>query len=222
MKKHTNDSIGLTNDDIDTAKCTDKAYKLFDGGGMYVQVMPNGSKYFRLDYRLDGKRLTLALGVYPAINLDTARGLRDTAKKQIKDGIKPSLDTVKKQIKDAIKMKECTTEEAMEMSRPALLKMFTEAANAKKADDERQAIKRLEQQQREYERQEEFQAARIEELRRLMNASEERTVATDSSQLDGLRELSQLRVEKGINDFTDDELQKELERRGWEVSLYKN
>ena len=222
MKKHTNDSIGLTNDDIDTAKCTDKAYKLFDGGGMYVQVMPNGSKYFRLDYRFGGKRLTLALGVYPAINLDTARGLRDTAKKQIKDGIKPSLDTVKKQIKDAIKMKECTTEEAMEMSRPALLKMFTEAANAKKADDERQAIKRLEQQQREYERQEEFQAARIEELRILMNASEERTVATDSSQLDGLRELSKLRVEKGINDFTDDELQKELERRGWEVSLYKN
>ncbi|MCF8000117.1 MAG: hypothetical protein K9L25_13880, partial [Methylovulum sp.] len=169
-----------------------------------------------------GKRLTLALGVYPAINLDTARGLRDTAKKQIKDGIKPSLDTVKKQIKDAIKMKECTTEEAMEMSRPALLEMLTEAVNAKKADDERQVIKRLEQQQREYERQEEFQAARIEELRRLMNASEERTVATDSSQLDGLRELSQLRVEKGIGDFTDDELQKELERRGWEVSLYKN
>ena len=218
MKKHTNDSIGLTNDGIDTAKCTDKAYKLFVGGGMYVQVMPNGSKYFRLDYRFGGKRLTLALGVYPAINLDTARGLRDTAKKQIKDGIKPSLDTVKKQIKDAIKMKECTTEEAMEMSRPALLEMLTEAVNAKKADDERQAIKRLEQQQREYER----QTSGTEVLRRLMNASVKRTVATDSSQLDGLRELSQLRVEKGIGDFTDDELQKELERRGWEVSLYKN
>lgn len=46
-----------------------KAYKLTDGNGMYVYVHPNGSKYFRLDYRFEGKRKTLALGVYPVIIL---------------------------------------------------------------------------------------------------------------------------------------------------------
>ena len=87
------------------------------------------------------------------------------------------------------------------MSRPALLKMLTEAVNAKKADDERLAIKIREEQQREYER----KTPETEVLRRLMNVSEKRTVATDSSQLDGLRGLSKLQVEKGIGDFTDDD-----------------
>ncbi|MDD1638659.1 MAG: Arm DNA-binding domain-containing protein, partial [Methylococcaceae bacterium] len=47
----------------------DKAFKLQDEKGMYLLVNPNGSKYFRLDYRFDGKRKTLALGVYPAMSL---------------------------------------------------------------------------------------------------------------------------------------------------------
>lgn len=59
---------------------------------MYILVMPNGSKYFRLDFRLNGKRQTLALGVYPTTTLDNARLLRDTAKGQIKDGIKPNIN----------------------------------------------------------------------------------------------------------------------------------
>ncbi len=83
----------LTDTDIDTAKPAAKPYKLRDGGGMYLQVMPTGSKYFRLDYRLNGKRQTLALGVYPGITLEAARAGRDNAKQQIKNGIKPTLNT---------------------------------------------------------------------------------------------------------------------------------
>jgi len=68
----------------------DKALKLTDEKGMYLLIHTNGSKYFRLDYRFDGKRKTLALGTYPETTLKEGREKRDTAKKQIADGIDPS------------------------------------------------------------------------------------------------------------------------------------
>jgi hypothetical protein len=55
--------------------------------------MPNGSKYFRLNYRFHGKRKTLPLGVYPELSLKEAREKRDIAKKQIAEGIDPMLRT---------------------------------------------------------------------------------------------------------------------------------
>ncbi len=70
----------------------DKAFKLADEKGMYVLIHTNGSKYFRLDYRYNGQRKTLALGTYPETSLKEAREKRDTAKKQISDGIDPSLE----------------------------------------------------------------------------------------------------------------------------------
>jgi len=68
----------------------DKAYKLPDEKGMYCHIQPNGGKYWRLDYRIDGKRKTLALGTYPDTTLKQAREKRDTARKQIAEGIDPS------------------------------------------------------------------------------------------------------------------------------------
>jgi hypothetical protein len=46
------------------AKPKDKPCKLSDGGGLYLEVMPNGSKYWRQKYRVNGKEKRLALGVY--------------------------------------------------------------------------------------------------------------------------------------------------------------
>ncbi len=63
------------------AKPEAKPYKKADGGGMYLEVMPNGSKYWRLKYRFAGKEKRLALGVYPDISLSDARGRRDDARK---------------------------------------------------------------------------------------------------------------------------------------------
>ncbi|MGZ8137134.1 MAG: tyrosine-type recombinase/integrase [Methylococcaceae bacterium] len=84
--------MSLSDTAIKNAKpASDKAYKLPDEKGMYLLVNPTGSKYFRLDYRFFGKRKTLALGVYPETSLKQAREKRDTAKKQIADGIDPSL-----------------------------------------------------------------------------------------------------------------------------------
>jgi integrase len=67
----------------------DKAYKLPDEKGMYLLVNPNGSKYFRLKYRFGGKEKVLALGVYPDTGLKQAREKRETARKQLADGIDP-------------------------------------------------------------------------------------------------------------------------------------
>jgi hypothetical protein len=43
-----------------------------DGGGMYLRVKAAG-KYWRLDYRIDGRAKTLALGAYPDVTLEKAR-----------------------------------------------------------------------------------------------------------------------------------------------------
>ena len=55
--------MALTDTHIRNAKPKPKAYKLSDGGGMYLLVMPDGARYWRMDYRFAGKRRTLALGV---------------------------------------------------------------------------------------------------------------------------------------------------------------
>lgn len=60
---------------VDNAKPGEKPRKLSDGGGLYLLINPNGSKYWRYDYRHEGKRRTLALGVYPEVNLKDARVL---------------------------------------------------------------------------------------------------------------------------------------------------
>ncbi|EPV5236028.1 Arm DNA-binding domain-containing protein, partial [Escherichia coli] len=59
--------MALTDAKIRAAKPTDKAYKLTDGAGMFLLVHPNGSRYWRLRYRILGKEKTLALGGFAPI-----------------------------------------------------------------------------------------------------------------------------------------------------------
>ena len=80
----------LTDTTIRNAKPRKAFYKLFDGGGLYLIVHPNGGRYWRFDYRSGGKRGTLAFGVYPTVSLAEARDKRDKAKKQLATGINPS------------------------------------------------------------------------------------------------------------------------------------
>ncbi len=56
--------MALTSMQVKSAKEIDKPQKLSDGSGLYLLVQPNGAKYWRLNYRLAGKRKTLAVGVY--------------------------------------------------------------------------------------------------------------------------------------------------------------
>ncbi len=79
----------LTNTAALKAKPEAKPYKMADGGGMYLEVMPNGSKYWRLKYRVAGKEKRLALGVYPDVSLKDARARRDEARKLLANGDDP-------------------------------------------------------------------------------------------------------------------------------------
>jgi len=76
---------------------------------MHLLINPNGSKYWRLQYRFGGKQKVLALGVYPMVSLGEARRKRDEAKKLVSDGIDPS----EKKKADKIEQSEALTFEAV-------------------------------------------------------------------------------------------------------------
>jgi integrase len=101
----------LTDTRIRKAKPTAKAYKLSDGGGMYLLVTPDGARYWRLDYRFAGKRRTLALGVYPMVILSAARTRRDEARSLLARDIDPN--AAKKATKRAAKIASENTFEAI-------------------------------------------------------------------------------------------------------------
>lgn len=80
----------LTDAKVRNAKPLAKPYKLADGSGLYLQVMPNGARYWRWKYRVGGKEKRLALGVYPRVSLAEARTKRDAARAQLSGGTDPS------------------------------------------------------------------------------------------------------------------------------------
>jgi len=81
----------LTTKQIENLKPKAKDYKISDGEGMYLLVKKNGSKYWRMKYRILGKEKTLALGVFPQISLVSARTEKSKARLLVHQGIDPSL-----------------------------------------------------------------------------------------------------------------------------------
>ncbi|MDR2450840.1 MAG: integrase arm-type DNA-binding domain-containing protein [Candidatus Accumulibacter sp.] len=82
--------MALTDVAIRNAKPEQKPLKIVDGAGLYLLLNPNGSRWWRLDYRFAGKRKTLSMGVYPQVTLAEARERRDKARKLLANGIDPS------------------------------------------------------------------------------------------------------------------------------------
>jgi integrase len=82
---------------VRNAKPKEKMYRLFDGGGLYLEVTPKGGKYWRFKYRVAGKEKRLALGVYPDLSLADARELHSQARRTLALGNDPS--DVKKEAK---------------------------------------------------------------------------------------------------------------------------
>ena len=80
----------LTDTAIRQAKPRPKAYKLFDGGGLYLEVAPSGGKWWRCKYYFAGKEKRISLGTYPAVSLKEARLKHAEARKQLANGINPS------------------------------------------------------------------------------------------------------------------------------------
>jgi integrase len=79
----------LTDTAIRNTKPTAKPTKMSDSGGLYLLLNPNGSRWWRLDYRFMGKRKTLSMGVYPEVSLKDARTRRDDARKLLAADVDP-------------------------------------------------------------------------------------------------------------------------------------
>lgn len=90
----------LTDTQVRTAKPGLKAYTLADGGGMYLEVSPSGSRIWRLAYRqANGKSNRLTFGPYPEVTLLEARAKRTAARKLLAAGQDPA--QVRKEAKQA-------------------------------------------------------------------------------------------------------------------------
>lgn len=80
----------LTNAVAKAADAQSRAYRLYDQGGMYLQVRPSGTKSWILKYRWRGREKTLTIGQFPEINVARARILQAQAKEQLEEGVDPS------------------------------------------------------------------------------------------------------------------------------------
>lgn len=75
---------------LNAAKPKEKPYVLTDGGGLYVEVLPGGSKVWRYSYRLGAKRPKYTIGPYPQISIAEARGKHEDLRAQVAKGVDPS------------------------------------------------------------------------------------------------------------------------------------
>lgn len=73
-------NMPLNDLEIRNAKASDRLRKLSYGGGLQLWITPDGAKRWRLAYRFGTAQKTLAIGVYPGVNLKEARTARDEAK----------------------------------------------------------------------------------------------------------------------------------------------
>ena len=82
--------MALTDIEIRQAVPRQKDWKLSDAGGLYLLVRPNGSRLWRMKFRVDGQEQKLSFGAYPAVSLRRARLLRDEARVEIGRGGNPA------------------------------------------------------------------------------------------------------------------------------------
>ena len=74
---------------IRKTKPSHKSSRLYDSGGLYLEISPTNSRWWRLSYRFAGKRKLISLGVFQDISLAEARERRDAARKLLANGIDP-------------------------------------------------------------------------------------------------------------------------------------
>ena len=84
--------MALTDIQIRNAKAKPKAYKLADSNGLFLQVTTKGAKLWRMKFRHLGKEGLLSFGPYPEVSLTEARDKRDEARRQMREGLNPSLE----------------------------------------------------------------------------------------------------------------------------------
>jgi len=88
----------LSATEVKSAKAKEKPYRLYDGKGMHIEIRPNGSKWWRLKYKFNGKETSASLGTYPSTSLLSARKKRDDALEALANGINPFAPKEEKKI----------------------------------------------------------------------------------------------------------------------------
>jgi Arm DNA-binding domain len=81
----------ITDSEIVALKPKAKPYKVSIGKGAYILVNPNGKKYWRLKYMLDGKENLCSIGPFPKVSIDAAKAASESARSLIREGINPSV-----------------------------------------------------------------------------------------------------------------------------------
>lgn len=82
--------MALTDIQVRNAAPRERDFKMSDSGGLYILVRSNGSKLWRMKYRVEGREQKLSFGPYPAISLKDARFRRDEARVEIGRGGNPA------------------------------------------------------------------------------------------------------------------------------------
>ena len=97
----------LTDTSVRNTKPKVRPYKLADGQGLHLLVNPNGSRLWRLKYRVAGKEKLLSIGAYPTVSIKMAREARDNARELLATGVDPS--QARKEAKRADEAATCHT-----------------------------------------------------------------------------------------------------------------
>ena len=79
----------LTDTEIRNAKPREKRFKLSDGDGLYLEVLPTGGKSWRFKYVFAGKERRLVFGLWPEVSLKQARQRREEARALVAGGVDP-------------------------------------------------------------------------------------------------------------------------------------
>jgi len=90
---------------VSNAKPREKVYKLFDGGGLHLQVKPSGYRCWKYDYRLNKARGTYTIGQYPDISLKKARERHRQARECVASGTRPMQIKEEKRIQSDLNSK---------------------------------------------------------------------------------------------------------------------
>jgi integrase len=80
----------LTDAQVRKIKPLEKKKRYSDNKGLYLEVTPSGSKFWRLKYRFNNRETTLTIGSYPEISLAQARRARDEARIHLYNNIDPN------------------------------------------------------------------------------------------------------------------------------------
>lgn len=84
--------VPLTDARIKSFKPGDKPYKKADGQGLYIEVLPNGTRRWWARYKIKGAAgpTQMALGRYPEVSLRDAREAARAAVASAREGLNPS------------------------------------------------------------------------------------------------------------------------------------